>query len=537
MADADLVLFGGTVRTMDDQGMVAEAVALAGQRVLAVGDSASMRALARTGARQIDLRGRTALPGFIDSHNHMLSNGLNMSAVDLAGARTVADVVEAVRERVERTPAGGWVITSSRWHESQLAEQRFPHKRELDAVAPANPVMVRRGGHNVVANSLALRLGGVHEEMADPPGGTYVRRDGELTGHIIGQPAYSAVTSKAPAPTEDDHVAAIAEASARYAAAGITGVIEPGLDRAQVAAYQRAYGEGKLAVRGYLMQWLRPGTTAAEQAAALDACAGLLPPAGDERLRVGPIKIVADGGVETNFLREPYAFADDPEAPRGKPQTTIENLSAVCRWAAANGRQVGVHCVGDAAIDLVLDAFEAGNAVTPIAPLRWTLIHMTLARPEHFDRARALGLVITAQQPLIYSLGAGWVKYWGAERAAGASPMRAYVASGLTVGGGSDAPVTPYQPLVGIWSSVTRATEFAGVVGPEWACSVADALWLYSRGSAACSFDEDKRGQLTPGYLADVVVLGADPLAVPLDDLRHIPVELTIMDGRVTHEA
>lgn len=254
---------------------------------------------------------------------------------------------------------------------------------------------------------------------------------------------------------------------------------------------------------------------------------------------MGGIKIVADGGVETNYLREPYAFADDPSAPRGKPQVSLENLTAVCGWALAARRQLGIHCVGDAAIDLVLDAFEAAATPTPerpVAPLRWTLIHMTLAHPEHFERARRLGLVLAVQQPLIYALGAGWVKYWGMERARRASPMRAYVESGLPVGGGSDSPVTPYQPLLGIWSSVTRATELAGVLGPEWGCSVEDALRMYTRGSAYCSFDEGQRGQLAPGFLADLTVLAADPLSVPVDELREVPVDLTMVDGRVTYE-
>ena len=236
MEQADQVLYNGIVRTMDDRGTVAEAIALAGNRVLAVGDSATMRGLAGPGAVQRDLRGRAVIPGLIDSHNHMLSTGLNLEAVDLAGARTVADVIEAVRRRAEQTPPGGWVVTSSRWHETQLAEQRFPTRRELDGVAPAHPVLVRRGGHNVVANSIALRLGGVDETTPDPPGGTYVRRDGELTGHIIGAPAYGRVLAKVPPPDEARIVAAIREASTRYAAAGLTGVIEPGLNEDQIAA-------------------------------------------------------------------------------------------------------------------------------------------------------------------------------------------------------------------------------------------------------------------------------------------------------------
>ncbi len=577
MITASRVLYNGVVRTRDDHGAGAEAIALAGNRVLAMGSSADMRALAGADADHINLRGRAVLPGLIDSHNHLLSTGLNLDAVDLSAARTVDDVLTAVRERAGAMPAGDWVVTSSRWHETGLAEGRFPTRRELDAVAPAHPVLIRRGGHNVVANSAALRLGGVDESTPNPPGGTYVRRDGALTGHIIGAPAYSRVVSRVPAPDEARMTEAIKAASDRYAAAGLTGVIEPGLAPDGIAAFRRAHAKGLLAVRAVLMERVTPGVTEADRerldltprppsprgrggterlrvsgddagnsggsyapgsdrGEAAPGGTGTFAADGDAVLRVGGIKIVADGGVETNYVREPYAFADDPAAPRGKPQVSLENLTAVCRWAARSGRQLGIHCVGDAAVDLVLDAFETVNAELSIAPLRWTLIHMTLAHPEQFARARRLGLALTVQQPLIYALGAGWVKYWGPERAGRASPMRAYAASGLPVGGGSDSPVTPYEPLLGIWSSVTRATEFAGVLGPEWGCTVEQALWMYTRGSAYCSFDEGRRGQLAPGFLADLTVLAADPLAVAVDELPALPVEMTVMDGRTVYE-
>jgi hypothetical protein len=365
-----------------------------------------------------------------------------------------------------------------------------------------------------------------------------VRRDGELTGHIIGAPAYARVAGRVPAPDQVWMVRAIRDASARYAAAGLTGVVEPGLTSEQIAAFCRADAEGALSVRSVLMERINPGTTDVDRERALEAwgrLAGNLDLAAGSLVSLGGVKIVADGGVETNYLREPYAFADDPAAARGKPQVSLENLTAVCRLVARAGRQLGIHCVGDAAIDLVLDAFEAANAETPIAPLRWTLIHMTLADDGQLERARSLGLALAVQQPLIYALGAGWVKYWGDERARRASPMRRYAESGLPVGGGSDSPVTPYEPLLGIWSSVTRATERAGVLGPEWGCTVEQALRMYTRGSAWCSFDEGRRGMLAPGYQADLIVLGADPLTVPVDELPHLPVELTMCGGRITH--
>ncbi|MGH2584471.1 MAG: amidohydrolase, partial [Dehalococcoidia bacterium] len=530
------ILHSCTVRTLDEHHTVAEAVAVGGGRVLAVGPSTDL--LGRyPGAERRDLHGATVLPGLIDSHLHLLQLGLNSFAVDLSGARSVADVLDALRAQAAETGRGDWVVCSSRWHESQLAEGRFPTRGELDAAVPWNPVLLRRGGHNVAANSAALTAAGITRDTPDPPGGTYVRDGaGELTGHIIGAPAFGRVVALVPRPDEARLVEAIRVASRQVAAAGITGVIEPGLGSGEIAAYRRARTEGALGVRVVLMPRLEPGVTPEDGARAVAAFERLEPAGGDAFLKVGGIKLVADGGVETNYLREPYAHADDPAAPLGKPRVSKENLIAVCRPAARAGRQVGVHCVGDAAIDLVLDAFAAVNEEESIAGLRWTLIHMTLARPEHVARAEALGLVLAVQQPLIDALGAGWVKYWGRERAAQASPLRAYAASRLLVGTGSDAPVTDFSPWRAFWSAATRETAHAGVLGPEQAVDAATMLRWYTAGSAALSFDDKERGEIRPGMLADLIAVEPDPLRLPAEELKDVQVRLTVVDGRVVYE-
>jgi predicted amidohydrolase YtcJ len=531
-----LLFVNATVHTLDAAGTVAEAVAVRSGRIVAVGSSTDLQARFADSARR-DLHGATILPGLIDSHLHLLTLGLNSFAVDLSQTASIADLLAALSDRLADTPAGEWILSSSRWHESQLREGRFPTRRELDAIAPSHPVLLRRGGHNVVANSVALASAGIDHETPDPPGGTYVRdAGGALTGQVIGAPAFGRLVRLLPEPGEERLVEAIAVASRQLLAAGITGVIEPGLNRHDIAAYRRAHREGVLAVRAVLMPRLEPGITTEAGNRATAACAGLEPAGGDGFLSVGPIKIVADGGVETNFLREPYAQADDPEAPRGKPRVSLENLAAVCRLAARAGRQIGVHCVGDAAIDLVLDAFTAAHRERDISHLRWTLIHMTLARPEHIERARDLGLVLAVQQPLIDALGAGWRTYWGPDRAAMASPLRMYAESGLTVGAGSDAPVTEYSPWRALWSAATRGTAQAGVLGPDQTVSPSTMLSWYTRGSAALSFDEASRGRIAPGMLADLIVVHPDPMVVPADKLSTIYVALSMVDGHIAYE-
>jgi predicted amidohydrolase YtcJ len=536
----DLVLLNARVRTLDAAGQTAEAIAVKHGRILSVGDTATVRRLAGPGTKQHDLAGLTVIPGFYDSHNHIRTTGLNFSAVDLSSARSVADVLAAIGARVAVTPAGAWIVASSRWHESQLREGRFPTRTELDQVAPNHPVWIPRGGHNRVVNTQALTRGGITRDTANPPGGTYVRdpATGELTGHIIGAPAFGRIARLLPRPTRAQEAEALRAAIKAYHAAGITSVIDPGLPADELGGFQPLWANGELTVRVNAMLRVFPGTTKADADRALDSVRSLAFTTGfgDQWLRLSGIKFTADGGVETSYLREPYAYTDDPSSPRGKPHASPENMLAVCTLASQLGWQMGVHCVGDAGIDQVLDAYAGVHATSSLPGKRWTLLHMMRARPEHFARAREMGLVITAQQPLMYALGAGFVKYWGPARAAECEPLRAYLDSGLPVGGGSDSPVAPYQPLTGLWSSVTRETELAGVQGPEWAIPMADALRWYTRGSAYAAFEEDLKGTLEAGKLADLVALSVDPLTATPTEVRDAKVLLTMVGGRIVHD-
>jgi predicted amidohydrolase YtcJ len=293
-------------------------------------------------------------------------------------------------------------------------------------------------------------------------------------------------------------------------------------------------------VRVNMMWRLQPGIESASLEASLDAIssAAVSIQGEDPWVRCTSIKLGMDGGVEAGLYREPYAHPDDPAHPRGLPLISPENFRAVCSAAAQHGWQVGTHCVGDAAIDLVLDGYEAANRVASINGLRWTLIHMMYAREDHWARANGLGLVVTAQQPLQYTLADGFRHYIGPERARDIEPLRMYLdRSAQPVGGGSDSPVTPFQPLVGIWSSVTRATDRAGVQGPEWAISAEEALRMYTLGSAWCAFEEETKGSLSPGKFADLVVLDGDPRTVEPDAIRELSVHRTYVGGKLVFDA
>lgn len=533
---ADTVLYNGLVVTLDPRRPTAQAVAFADGRFLSLGDDAETRALAGRGTLQVDLGGRTVLPGFVDSHAHVTHVGHELSKVDLSRCRSIDDVLNAVGERARVTPPGAWIEVSGMWHETALAEQRFPTRRELDRVAPAHPVYLPRGRRFfAVANSLALRLAGIDERTPDPDGGQLVRDPdtGELTGLLLQPPAFSLVRRLLPEPGPGHEVEAVRHGGRLFSQAGVTSVVDPALSPSALRAYQQVWAAGELQVRTNLTPVFDMSVplalTEQELVARIEAL-GLFTGFGDDLLRLGALKLFADGFVETAWLKDGYA--SDPTF-RGVRALPPETLAAALRVASRNGWQVGVHCVGDAAVDMTLDAFEAADREAPIADRRWSLMHAVFMPPDAFSRARRLGVVIATQQLLLYAFAPTMLACWGEERMRQASPHRAYLDQGLVVAAGSD--VVPFDPLIGIWSLVTRGTLAAGVVGAEQRVSRQEALRMYTLNGAYLTFEEELKGSIEPGKLADLVILDGNPLTCPEDEIKDLPVAATIVGGHVVH--
>ncbi|MFI5614251.1 amidohydrolase [Amycolatopsis sp. NPDC051903] len=533
---ADLVLTNAAVLTMDRDRPVATSVAVRAGTVLAVGEDADTRGFVGPRTRVLDAGGRFAMPGFHDSHNHLMTTGLGLLRPGLNEARSVADVLAVITRVAATTAPGEWIETAPGWHENQLAERRFPSAAELDAAAPAHPVVIRRGGHNMVLNSEALRRAGITADATSPAGGTFVRdARGRLTGHLAGKAALAPVLAVVPPVTREQWTAAVAAAAEAYAAAGITAVIDPGLTTEQMAVYRSLAAEDRLTVRTSMM-WLPP-IAGLDATGALDAVrsGGFEPDLRSPWCRTLGIKLIADGGVETGYYRDHYAEPDDPAHPWGKPLLTPDVLEAVCTSAAAQGWHVGVHVLGDAATDLVLDAFRAAAAVAALP--RWTLIHLLNPRAEHWPVIDDLGLSVTAQPGLFWQLAGGFTHYLGAGRARDIGPLAELVRHlPGRVGGGSDSPVAPFAPLAGIATAATRNTRDSGCLGAEWAVDVATMLELYTTGSAWCAGQENVSGTLAPGRFGDFVVLSADPRSVAPADVGEIEVLATAVGGRVVHD-
>lgn len=531
-ARASLVLHDGRVITLDRADRVTEAVAVSGDRVLATGTSAAMRALAAPGATLVDLGGRTVVPGLMDNHLHGAGGG---PGVDLSRTRSIDEVLAAVAARVAARAAGEVVVSNSDWHEGQLREARLPLRDDLDRVAPAHPVVLVRGGHEYVVNSAALRRWGIDERTPEPAGGRITRyADGRLNGELVDTAKALVTLPPPPTRSREERIAARVAEYRTLHAAGLTSVRHPGISVDDYRLLQDMQRQGVLTMRVNAL--LRPG---GEPAAVLDALdrSGLRDGEGDAWLRVGGVKVAVDGGFEGGLMREPYVepwgeggrFRGLQLLPRAAFETLVFGLQA-------RGWRVATHAVGDAAMDLVLDTYEKAHAKSPITARRWSIEHAFIGRPDHLPRIKALGLALAVQNHL-YLAGPSLVAYWGRERAALTTPVRRYLDAGLPVSSGTDAPVVPYPPLWTLYHFATRDTIAAGVLGADQRVSRLEALRMATAGNAWLTMEEGEKGTLEAGRLADLVVLSVDPLTAPDAAVRDAQVLLTIVGGREVFRA
>jgi len=535
----DLVIVNGKVLTVDEDFTVAEALAVKDGRIVAVGSNEEIRRLIGPGTEVIDAEGRTVMPGLIDSHLHMLSTGLSLSMIDCRTppCMSISDIVKAVRRRAEEAEPGEWILGRG-WDQSKLLEKRFPTRWDLDEGAPDNPVyLTRTCGHIVVVNSKALELAGITRDTPQPEGGTIVKDErGEPTGLLLESPAFSLVSKLIPPPSFEEKVKAIKVASKSFSEVGLTGVIEPGLSPEDMRAYQRALEEGGLTVRVNMMLRAPARVKSLEECFEEIRKFPFYTGFGNEMLRVGGLKIAIDGGVggRTALLREPYA--NDPEN-RGILTVPEERLRALVEFANEEGWQVGVHCAGGRAIDITLRAFEAADRKRPIRGRRFTIIHAYLPSEENFEQCRRMEVVVASQPSFLCNLGDSFYENLGPERAFYAKPHRDWIDHGIVVAAGTDSPVTPYHPFTSLWAAVARRTEVEGRrLGEEQRVTREEAIRMYTINSAYLSFEENLKGSLEPGKLADIIILDRDILTCPEDEIKEIKVLRTILGGRTVYK-
>ncbi|MFN8002714.1 MAG: amidohydrolase [Acidobacteriota bacterium] len=530
---ADLVLLNGKIWTVNDKQPEAEAVAILGQRIVAVGANADIRKLIGKTTKVIDLQGKRAVPGFNDAHVHFLDGGAGLASVQLRDAKTPEEFRKRIGEFAAKLPKGRWVLNGN-WDHENWTPANLPTRQLIDAVTPDNPVFINRlDGHMCLANSLALKLAGVTRETKDPDGGTIVRdAQGEPTG-VLKDAAMNFVYKVIPAPSEDEMIEAV-KAAMKYAAEnGVTSVQDMSAAPEVLAVYQRLLKQGELTVRisGHqpLAEWQRL------------ARVGLKAGFGNDKLQVGALKGFADGslGSTTALFFAPYL--DDPKTA-GLPSDEMfpeSKMRERILGADKAGLQVAVHAIGDKANQTILDFFAAAEKQNGARDRRFRIEHAQHLRLEEIKRF-AGQRVIASMQPYHAIDDGRWAENRiGPERAKGTYAFRALLDAGAVLAFGSDWFVAPMEPLMGIYGAVTRRTldgkRPQGWV-PEQKISVAEAVKAYTYGSAYASFTEAQKGTLEVGKLADLVVLSADIFKINPVEIEKARVVLTIFDGKVVYE-
>jgi predicted amidohydrolase YtcJ len=536
----DTAFINGKIITVDANFSIAEAVAIRDGRFLAVGTTEDIRANTGPNTDLIDLNGATVLPGLIDTHAHVERAGLVKFTVQLNDVKSVAQALARISEYVSRAPKGSW-IRGAFWHPvSQLAEKRLLTRQELDSVAPDHPVCLPIG-HFTMVNSVALAAAGIAKETCDPKGGVIYRDavTGEPTG-ILEEAAQDMVFRLLPEWTEEERDHQILYAMQYFNSFGLTSAISGAVDPATLRAHHRIRQRREASLRISAMYMptgsLNPSVTIDEWETFFSRI-GVFSEFGDDWLSYSGVKLQIDGGMtlRTAAMRDGY-----PDDPKYKGTIVIEpqRFNELVAIANRYGWRVGVHAVGDAAIDCVLDAYELANAERSIKERRFIVIHGSLMRRDQMERALALGVRVDAQSAFLWEKAAVVKKYLGQQGVDRAFPMRTMIdVMGLdAVAQGTDYPFNKLNPFLNISFMVTRRDVHGDIYGAGERISREEAIRLYTSAAARYSFSETKTGSIEPGKLADMVVLSDDVLSVPDDSLKNIAVMRTIVDGKTVFE-
>lgn len=530
---ADLLLTNGRIRTLGGTAheQVVRSLAIWQGRVLAIDEEVDAREV-------VDLEGAVVTPGFHDAHNHMAWFGLTLEEIDLR-VSSLDDLYAAVAERAARTPGDAWIVGAG-YDENKIGAH--PTRDGLERVAPGRRVWLRHtSGHMCVVSDAVLGDLGLRESAREIVGGRVsVDADGRPNG-LLEEQAQQLLSPLVLPYRLDTLVDAIERAGDVYLSQGLTSVVEAGIgggwigkSPVELLAYQRAREEGRLPVRVELMvaaDALHPIAGHADDGLGLGLDLGLRTGLGDDRLRIGPVKVFSDGSLIGHTCAMTEDFADTP-GESGYLQDDAEALRARILGAHRSGWRVATHAIGDAAIDLVLDVYEEAQRRWPRLDARHRIEHFGVARPDQVTRCAALGVVPVPQGRFIGEIGEGMLRALGPERSGWAYRGRSLLDAGCILPGSSDRPVVDGAPLRGMHDLVNRRTDAGSPVGPEEAITGLEALVAYTLGSARASHQEHERGTLTPGRLADLVVLSDDPATCAPERIADIEVRATYLAGR-----
>ena len=518
----DYVVINAKVFTINEDQPQAEAFAVKGDRFTAVGSSSDMRNLASSGTEIIDAEGMTVIPGFIDAHSHPSSAGVNELVQVNADLRSITEIKEALRQRAAITQEGQWV-RAFKYDDTKLAEGRPINRFDIDEVVPNHPVVVgHRGGHTGVYNSMALALAGVTSETPDPPGGRFYRdSNGVLTGLAAERARYvfnSLIPSDSTREQRRDGVKLITELMTK---AGLTSVHQTGASRNDMIAYQDARADGGMRFRMYLF----PRVQLFEDL----VNAGIRSGFGDEVLRIGAVKFSADGSASERTMRMSTPFEGRPD-DYGILTMSQEEIHEAVENAHRNDFQIGIHANGDVTIEMVLNAYERVQRLWPRNDPRHRIEHCSLVNPALLQRIKDLGVIPAPFYTYVHYHGNKWVEY-GEEKMRWMFAHKSFLDYNIPVAPASDYTPGPFEPMMALQSMVTRKDFDGRVWGPNQRITIDQAMRICTLNGAYASFEENIKGSITAGKLADFVILADDPHDVDPDNIKNIEIVRTVVGG------
>ncbi len=546
-AEADLILHNGRILTVDAKFSIREAVAIGGNRVLAVGTSKEVLGKFR-GARTtvIDLQGKTVLPGLIDAHLHALESGLSELRGPLPPFDSIAAIQDYIRARARVTPKGAWIVVP-RTLPPRLKEMRMPTREDLD-VTLDHPVAFD-GSFVWAANTMALKISGITRDTPNPPGGEIVKGpDGEPNGILRNASHLLKGVSRTAPYSEEEKLKALEIMLREYRRAGLTAIHDGGVTPAEVALFEKLKAGGRLPVRTVLT-WRVATARPVEEIVREIELSPWRTNLGDEWLKFGAFKVTLDGGqsVGTAYQRMPYGpfgrqlyGQTNPDA-RGTLFVERDKLLAIMRAARNKGWSLTAHAQGGGAIDTLLDVFEALDREKPIAPTRSHVIHGSMQNPESLDRMKRLGIAANVQPGWLHYDAPALERVFGERNLRWFFPMRGYLDRGIPAAGGSDhmlghdknRSVNPYNPFFGMWMTITRRTTEGKALFPEERVTREEAIRMWTTWAAWLQFSEKEQGSIEPGKLADLVVIDRDILTCAEDEIRAIEPLMVILDGKI----
>jgi predicted amidohydrolase YtcJ len=531
---AQIIFTNGKILTVDPKDTVAEAVAVSGNRIVAVGRPQEMERLRTPDTRTVDLAGRTLLPGFNDAHAHPGYYG----AVRLqmrCGPNEMSSIEELkaeVRKRAQQLPKGEWILGRG-YDEKRLTERRHPTRYDLDEAAPEHLVFVTRTcGHVSAANSLVLRKFGISGERPDPPGGRIQRDDrGEPTGVLFEKAHYP--IRMASMPSYQDLGSGLQITNDYFLSLGITSATDcSGRNPEEIHALQRAIFDGWFKVRIYFMVRTM-GETVDLGEHYLNT--GLVSGFGNERLRLGPYKAMLDGAGSAGSAAMRLPYPNNPDN-YGILHMSAQELEAQVMRGHQAGWQVAVHAIGDRAIDITLDAFEKALRARPREDHRHRIEHCGFLDDRMLDRMASLGVMAGLGLPFLYELGDSYIESYGLERLQRAYPLKSMVERGIKAPLSSDAPVMDPNPMHGLYCAIARKAASGREIGPAEKVDLKTAVRAYTLDGAYGSFEENLKGSIEIGKLADLVVLSDDLLSIAPEEILNLKVDMTMVDGEIVYE-